>query len=251
MYKYLLQIPTRRMSLPTTTIAGIPVLDTPLVNAAISFAKSESPPWLFHHVMGSWLFAVKLAEAEKVCVDRETLAVSVILELTPFSRQDLRLAPKYASSGRRFEVDGAVSAASFLKAQPGNVDELDTTQSAKYLKQKLRELTVWDAIAMHTTPSLAQHSVPEVVYCHGGGVAIDFAGLGLELLPDTAVEAVLVAYPRLDMRDGFRECLCSFARSKPQTIHDNFVGAVGEAFVKGYERPNIIERAIVASLRPN
>lgn len=76
------------MSLPSTTIAGLSVPDTPLVRSAIMRARAESPPWLFNHVMRSWLFAVKLAQFENAVLDEETLAVAAILhvcsESSPF-----------------------------------------------------------------------------------------------------------------------------------------------------------------------
>ncbi|KAF8583109.1 hypothetical protein K439DRAFT_1634691 [Ramaria rubella] len=232
------------MSLPTTTISGISVPDTPLVRSAISYAKSESPAWLFHHVMRSWLFAVKLAETEKATLDEETLAVATILH-------DLGLVPEHVSPERRFEVDGAISAVSFLKAQHGNGGDLHSIEPAEHFKQKLRELTVWDAVAMHTTPSLAHYTVPEVAYCQRG-IAVDFVGRGLELLPDAAATfgAILAEYPHLEMKDGFRECLCTLARNKPQTTYDNFVGAIGQAYVKGYERSTEEEEMLVAAIRP-
>src|SRR5580692_3299943 len=38
---------------------------------------------------------------------------------------------------------------------------------------------VWDAIALHTTPTLALHKEPEVVMTHSG-IAVDVLGAGLD-----------------------------------------------------------------------
>jgi len=69
------------MTLPTTTIAGITVCDTPLVQAAVENARVELPPPLFNHVMRSWLFAAYFAHAECISVDEEILAISAIMHV--------------------------------------------------------------------------------------------------------------------------------------------------------------------------
>jgi HD superfamily phosphodiesterase len=60
-------------------LAGIKVVDTSLVREAIDLARSSSEPYLFNHVMRSWLFAVLLSEETKFALDPEVLAVSTIL----------------------------------------------------------------------------------------------------------------------------------------------------------------------------
>jgi len=166
------------------------------------------------------------------------------------SWQDLGLVPRYMTQDRRFEVDGAASAVTFLKNQQGEEDR-NPTHSEDYYKHKLRELIVWDAIAMHTTPSTSDNSVPEVKYCQRG-IAVDILGHGMELIPDASVtiEAILKVYPRLEMKDGMTGCFCGIARSKPETTYDNIVGAFGVAYVEGYKRSDEHDQMIVASLRP-
>lgn len=151
---------------------------------------------------------------------------------------------------RRFEVDGAVAALAFLEAQQGEQDE-HSTHSNDYYKHKLRQLIVWDAIALHTTPSIAHHTVPEVGYCQRG-TGFDILGLWMDHVPDAAatVEAVLEAYPRLEIKGEFTGCLCAIARSKPETTFDNFVAAFGETYVEGYTRSREVETMIIAALRP-
>jgi hypothetical protein len=41
----------------TRLLAGVAVPDTPLISRAIDFARERSEPYLFNHVMRSWLFA--------------------------------------------------------------------------------------------------------------------------------------------------------------------------------------------------
>src|SRR5271170_5578161 len=88
-------------------LAGIQVIDTPLAHDAIDLARSLSEPYIFNHVMRSWLFAVSLAEQSKPALNPELSAVSAILH-------DLGLTDRYFAE-ERFEVDGANAARTFLK----------------------------------------------------------------------------------------------------------------------------------------
>lgn len=119
--------------------AGIKVVDTPMVHDAIELARSSSEPYLFNHVMRSWLFGVLIAEGANPAPDPELLAVSAVLH-------DLGLTDHY-NGQERFEVDGANAARAFMKERgiPAHQVQL-----------------VWDAIALHTTRSIAVHKEPEV-----------------------------------------------------------------------------------------
>jgi hypothetical protein len=44
-------------AIPRRALAGVDVPDTPLVRRAIDYAHASSEPYLFNHVMRSWLFA--------------------------------------------------------------------------------------------------------------------------------------------------------------------------------------------------
>ena len=57
-------------------LAGIQVVDTQLVRDAIELARSSSEPFLFNHVMRSWLFAVSIAERVTPTPDSELVALA-------------------------------------------------------------------------------------------------------------------------------------------------------------------------------
>src|SRR6266404_1061036 len=124
-------------------LAGIKVTDTHLVRDAMELARSSSELYLFNHVMRSWLFSVLLSEDVKPSPDPELLAVSSVLH-------DLGLTDRYMAE-ERFEVDGANAARAFLKER-----------GIATLQLQL----VWDAIALHTTRSIALHKEPEVAMTH-------------------------------------------------------------------------------------
>src|SRR5271156_3059868 len=134
-------------------LAGIKVTDTRLVRDAMDLARSSSEPYLFNHVMRSWLFGIVLSQGAEVAPDPELLAVSTVLH-------DLGLTERYAGENR-FEVDGANAARAFLKDRGIS-------------KQQIQ--VVWDAISLHTTRSIAIHKEPEVAITHSG-ITADFLGL--------------------------------------------------------------------------
>jgi hypothetical protein len=55
--------------------------------------------------------------------------------------------------------------------------------------------TVWDAIALHTTPGIPEHKEPEVALVTSG-VEMDVLGLAYDEFTDAQRDAVVAAYPR-------------------------------------------------------
>jgi hypothetical protein len=198
-------------------LAGIKVIDTSLVRDAIELARSSSEPYLFNHVMRSWLFGVLLSEDAELAPDPELLAVSAVLH-------DLGLTDRYTAEDR-FEVDGANAARAFLK------DRRISTQQTQ---------VVWDAIALHTTPTIALHKEPEVVMTHSG-IAADVLGVGLDRIPQDKQRAVLTEFPRLAFKNQFQACLCNVVRRKPTTSFDNVLRGFGSRYVEGFTAPNFAD----------
>src|ERR1700692_4686461 len=198
-------------------LAGIKVTDTHLVRDAMDLARSSSELYLFNHVMRSWLFSVLLSEDVKPSPDPELLAVSTVLH-------DLGLTDRYTAE-ERFEVDGANAAREFLKERGISAQQTQV---------------VWDAIALHTTPTLALHKEPEVVMTHSG-IAVDVLGAGLDRIPQEKQRAILTAFPRLAFKDGFKGCLCNVVRQKPMTAIDNILRDFGIRYVEGFTPPNFAD----------
>jgi len=198
-------------------LAGIKVADTPLVRDAVELARTSLEPYLFNHVMRSWLFGVLLSEGAERAPDPELLAVSAVLH-------DLGLTDRYTAENR-FEVDGANAAREFLK------DRAISTQQTR---------VVWDAIALHTTPTLALHKEPEVVMTHSG-IAVDVLGVGLDRIPEDKQRAVLTEFPRLAFKNQFQMSLCNVVRQKPATTVDNILRDFGIRYVEGFAPPNFAD----------
>jgi len=198
-------------------LAGIKVLDTTLVRDAVELSRSLLEPYLFNHVMRSWLFGIFLSEGAKPAPDPELLAVSAVLH-------DLGLTDRYTAENR-FEVDGANAARAFLK------DRGISTQQTQ---------VVWDAIALHTTPSIALHKEPEVVMTHSG-ITVDVIGIGLDRIPQDKLRAVLTEFPRLVFKNQFKERLCSVVRRKPATSFDNVLRDFGSRYIEGFTAPSFAD----------
>jgi hypothetical protein len=152
-----------------------------------------------------------------IAPDAELLAVAAILH-------DLGLTERY-NGENRFEVDGANAAREFMK---------DRGISAQQTQ------VVWDAIALHTTPTLALHKEPEVVMTHSG-IAVDVLGAGLDRIPQEKQRAILAAFPRLAFKDEFKGCLCNVVRQKPMTAIDNILRDFGIRYVEGFTPPNFAD----------
>lgn len=195
-------------------IAGIHVVDSPLVRAATDLAQSTSPAVLFNHVMRSWLFSVLISERFEISADPELLAVSCILH-------DLGLVPQFEGSAR-FEVDGANAAREFLNGYG--------------IKQSDVQL-VWDSIALHTTPSIALHKESMVMLCHSG-IFTDVLGSRLQELERSQIDAVHAAFPRLHLKEAIKTTFCGLIERKRDSTYDSFVADIGRRYVAGYEPPN-------------
>lgn len=202
---------------PARLLAGIAVPDTPLISRAIAYAQEHSEPYLFNHVMRSWLFAVALAQLKQSAHDAEVLAVATILH-------DLGLAKAF-NGPLRFEVEGANAARAFAREE--GIDEH-------------RAQLIWDGVALNSTPSIGLHKELEVSLCTAG-IGLDWGGWGYELLPEHQVAAIVNAFPRLEMKQQFTRAVCGIVETRPATTYDNFTRDFGERFVPGYQRVSAVD----------
>jgi hypothetical protein len=99
---------------------------------------------------------------------------------------------------------------------------------------------VWDAIALHTTRSIALHKEPEVAITHSG-IAVDAIGAGLDLISQDKVRSILAEFPGLSMKKHLQNSLCSVVRKKPATSYANFLRDIGTRYVEGYKTPSFAD----------
>jgi hypothetical protein len=202
---------------PQRILAGVSVPDTALVARAIEYAREHSEPYLFNHVMRSWLFATTLAHVRNVSHDAEVLAVAALLH-------DLGLAKTFKGP-LRFEVEGANAARALAREQ--GLDER-------------RAQLIWDGVALHSTPSISLYKETEVALC-SAGIGLDWGGWGYETVPARAMTGILEAFPRMQMKDRFTRAVCDIVKTRPNTTYDNFARDFGQRFVPGYQVPSTVD----------
>ncbi|CAN7143099.1 hypothetical protein [Rhizobium sp. LjRoot254] len=195
----------------TRMLAGVSVPDTPVVGRAIEYARDACEPYLFNHVVRSWLFAVRIGELQHVEYDPDVLAVGTLLH-------DITLNERF-DGPRRFEVEAADLARSFARA--GGFDERQAQ-------------LIWDSVALNSTASIALYKEAEVALCTAG-ICLDVIGLQYELLPQADIARIVEEFPRLEMKRRMSRCFCHIAETHPETTYDNFVAAFGTRNVSGYK----------------
>ena len=157
----------------STTIAGIKIPDSKMARDLTELIRSKESDLLFHHSTRVYLFGALTGQRKRVKYDPELLYVGAMFH-------DIGLTEAYRSSALRFEVDGANAARDFLRSY--GIPEASIE-------------TVWDAIALHTTPGIPEHKKPEVALVTSG-VEMDVLGIAYEQFTPDQREAVVAAHPR-------------------------------------------------------
>jgi hypothetical protein len=206
------------MSVLRTTIAGIPIPDSGLAREATEFLQDVLTQLLFDHSRRVFLWGSLQGEKLGLDYDRELLYVGAMFH-------DVGLVEGHRSERERFEIDGANAARGFLERH-GLPEE--------------RVMTVWESIALHTTPEVPRYKQPEVRLVTLG-VEYDVLGLHFEELSAAQREAVLAAHPRTAFKTGIVEAFSAGMRDKPETAFGTMNTDILEATVPGYVRPNFCD----------
>jgi HD domain len=197
------------MSTPSSTIV---IPDSSLAKEATEIVREYSTDLLFNHSMRVYLFAVEQGRQQKLRFDPELLYIAALFH-------DLGLTKKFSSPHDRFEVDGANAARQFLSAH--NVPEHQVH-------------TVWEAIALHTTPGVTQYMAPEVALLYSG-VGLDVLGRGLKEFPVDVREKIVAKYPRKNFKEEFLKAYFAGFAHKPETTYGTVNVGVCERFISGFK----------------
>jgi hypothetical protein len=172
--------------------SAIVIPDSSLAKDAAEILRQYSTDLLINHSIRVYLFAAEQGRQRKLRFDPEILYVAAAFH-------DLGLIKKFSSQNERFEVDGANAARHFLNAHNSSEDQAQT---------------VWEAIALHTTPGIPQHMGPEIALLNSG-VLLDVLGVGFDEFPAELREEIVARYPRKNFKQGFIQefqRLCAQAR---------------------------------------
>ncbi len=185
------------MTDPARELIALP--STPLADAIVNLIRGVESTSVFNHSIRTYLFARLVAARRGLSADHD---YDDALLFAACAMHDLGVA---ADSPRtqRFEVEGADRAANFLRERGIGAREADR---------------VWQAIALHTSPGIAERRGVLCVLVREG-VAVDFGGpLGANHLADLTeeqAEAVHTAYPRLDMVRSLTDAIVAQAAENP------------------------------------
>ncbi|MBN9618713.1 MAG: HD domain-containing protein [Actinobacteria bacterium] len=199
-------------------IAGISIPDTELVRTATALVREVADDTLFHHSRRVFLWGSLKAAVRGLDVDPELAYVGGLFH-------DLGLTPTYATKERRFELDGAEAARTFL------LDHGRTEQEAR---------NVWLGIALHTTPELPHLLAPEVAVV-SLGVETDVLGLDLDEITEQQRVAVVAAHPRPDFKNRILRAFHDGMAERPDTTFGTMNDDVLAHFDPSFRRQDFVE----------
>lgn len=192
--------------------------DSLLAKEATEILREYSSDLIFGHSVRVYLFAAEQGRQQKLRFDAELLYVAAAFH-------DLGLSKKFSSQNERFEVDGANAARQFLTAH--NVPQVQVQ-------------TVWEAIALHTTPGIPQYMRPEVALLYSG-VGLDVLGKGFEQFPSGLREQIVAEYPRKHFKEDFPQAYFGGFAHKPGSTYGTVNAGVCERYIPGYRSPNAVD----------
>ncbi|WP_240415715.1 HD domain-containing protein [Paenibacillus periandrae] len=200
------------------SIADIRIPDSKLAVGAAELLREHGDTLLWNHSHRVYLFGALQGRQAGVKFDPELLYISALFH-------DLGLTPKYSSPDKRFEVDGANAARSYL-LQHGVPDE-----SVRL---------VWDAIALHTTIGVAQYKEPEVALIYSG-VGYDVMGDNFDSISEDIREKVVVAFPRDNFKAKILPAFLEGFKHKPETTFGNIKADICGLLLPGFKHTNFCD----------
>jgi hypothetical protein len=199
-----------------STISSRLVLpDSSLTKEATDVLRGHSTELLFNHSLRVYLFAAEQGRQQKLQFDPELLYVAAAFH-------DLGLTKEFSSPEDRFEVDGANAARQFLAAHGIPEEQIQT---------------VWQAIALHTTPGVTHYMRPEVALLYSG-VALDVLGRGLDTFPSDLRDEIVAQYPRRHFKERFLQAYFQGFAHKPSTTYGTVNASICERLIPNFKSPS-------------
>ena len=149
-------------------------------------------PPIFNHSARVFEYALAIAEREGSAVDSVALRIASLFH-------DAGTADEY-DGPQRFEVEGADAAAAFLTTHGWEAARVDS---------------VWEAIALHTSPQIAERRGPVARYLRLG-VRADFGDDTLLPRAETQRTEVHTRYPRLMIEQCLGQTVVEQALRNPE-----------------------------------
>lgn len=198
-----------------TDLGNIKVPDSKIITEAQDLVHEYGNELIWNHSNRVYLFGAVKGDQDQVQYDHELLYISALFH-------DLGLTKKYSSDNLRFEVDGANAARQFLNTH--NI----TPQQVQL---------VWDAIALHTTPGVAEHKESEVSLLFHG-VGMDVMGDNFDQFSEEIRKSVVQKFPRKDFKNDIIQAFYDGIKHKPETTFGNMKEDVIKHFQPDYANDN-------------
>ncbi|MFD9568370.1 nuclear transport factor 2 family protein [Streptomyces sp. NPDC059982] len=169
--------------------------DTGVARDAYAYVAGATPDFVLHHSVRSYVFARAHAQNQGLHAstdyDDELLFLSCVLHDIGVSEE--------GNGDQRFEVDGADTAAAFLR---------------EHGVEERRIAIAWDAIALHTSEGIAARK-GTVVALAQAGIGTDILGVRREDLPPGLADEVHALLPRMDLGYALSDAIVVQALAKP------------------------------------
>lgn len=189
-------------------LADLELPDSEIARHATELVCEASPAFLANHCVRTYLFGAALGMRDGLRFDHEVLYLGAIMHDLGFTDRCEGIEP--------FELEGARAARSMLLAR-------------SYPRQ--RADLVHEAIALHTSIGVAAMRQPEIALVQAGS-GCDVVGLRFEDLSRRTVSNILMAHPRL----GMKEALLAIAEPKIRGKKDCPLGALMRLGFAGFVR---------------
>ncbi|HMJ44033.1 MAG TPA: HD domain-containing protein [Pseudolabrys sp.] len=181
-------------------ISGVRVPDSKLAREVTQFIRDTESDLLFNHSVRVYCWGALTGSRTGLAFDSELLYVASMFH-------DLGLTTRYENSQLRFEVDGANAARDFLQGHGISESDIET---------------VWNAVALHTTPGIPEFMRPEIALVQAGA-GMDVAGRGYDNFTDAQREAVIAAFPReADFKHGIIDAFYRGMKHRPGSTFGTF-----------------------------
>lgn len=166
-------------------------VEDPLVRAVQDELFPRLHPAIVNHSVRVFVFAQSIADLERVAVDVQALHVAALFH-------DAGTAQTH-DGPHRFEIEGADAAAAFLTRHSWEASRVDA---------------VWEAIALHTSPQIAERRGPLTRYLRLG-VRTDFGDQTLLPHPDRQRGRAEALHPRLGVEQVLADAVIQQALRDP------------------------------------
>ena len=195
----------------TEEIPGVRIPDSQLARELSELVRDTECEMLYHHSARCYCWGCLAGRRKGMKFDAELLYAASMFH-------DIGLTAKYEHSQLRFEVDGANAARDFLRSH--GISEADME-------------TVWNAVALHTTPGVPQFMRAEIALVQAGA-GMDVAGRGYDQFTDNERRSVLAAFPReANFKNAIIDAFYEGMKHRP----DSTIGTFNDDFL-AYKDPN-------------